>query len=138
MTDMTPAQGPSKGNVLFIDDDKFLVEMYGMKFEREGYTVHTVLSADEGLELLRSGFQADAVLFDIAMTGKDGFAFLTALKEEKLVPRALCIALTNQSDDVERQKMMALGADDYLIKATVIPSEVVNTVAAALSRRKGS
>ncbi len=30
----------SKGNVLLVDDDKFLLDMYAMKFSHEGYTVH--------------------------------------------------------------------------------------------------
>jgi two-component system chemotaxis sensor kinase CheA len=119
---------PSKGSILFVDDDKFLVEMYGLKFHSVGYTVHTALSADEGLAVLREGFAADAVLFDIAMGAKDGFAFLAALNKEGLARDALWVALTNQSDDVERAKAIELGADLYLVKASVIPSEVVNIV----------
>lgn len=126
---------PSKGNVLFIDDDKFLVEMYGMKFHSMDYNVHTALSADDGLAVLRGGFAADAVLFDIAMGAKDGFAFLAELNKEGLAKDALKVALTNQSDDAERTKANELGADLYLIKASVIPSEVVNIVAEALLRR---
>lgn len=125
----------SQGSVLLIDDDKFLVEMYGMKFQSLGFTVHAALSVDEGLTVLRGGFAADAVVFDIAMGGKDGFALLAALEGEGLRKGALRVALTNQSDDSERQKAVELGADLYLIKASVIPSEVVNIVAAELSRR---
>lgn len=129
MTDQAP-----KANILLVDDDKFLAEMYAMRFAREGYNVHTSLSADDGLTVLRGGFPADAILFDIVMPGKDGFAFLAALSDERLVPHALRIALTNQSDDLERKKAIELGATDYLIKAATIPSEVVNSVATALSR----
>ena len=125
----------NNGNVLLIDDDKFLVEMYGMKFQSLGFTVHAALSVDDGLAVLRGGFSADAIVFDIAMGGKDGFALLGALDGERLGKGALRVALTNQSDDAERQKATELGADLYLIKASVIPSEVVNIVAAELSRR---
>lgn len=125
----------ASGKVLFIDDDKFLVEMYSMKFHSLGYDVQTALSVDDGLAILRGGFPADAVLFDIAMGAKDGFAFLAELSKEGLAKAALKVALTNQSDDMERQKAVELGADLYLIKASVIPSEVVNIVAEALSHR---
>lgn len=131
---LAPAEAtpPSKGSMLFVDDDKFLVEMYGLKFHSVGYTVHTALSADEGLAVLRGGFPADAVLFDIAMGTKDGFAFLADLNKEGLARDALWVALTNQSDDAERAKAIELGADLYLVKASVIPSEVVNIVEDAL------
>jgi len=58
---------------------------------------------------------------------------LRLLKEEKLAPNALLVALTNQGADEEREKTEELGAHEYIVKATTIPSEVVNTITAAIS-----
>src|SRR3989338_6008318 len=44
-----------KGNVLLMDDDKFLVDMYSMKFEASGYRMQACLSVAEALEALRAG-----------------------------------------------------------------------------------
>ncbi len=129
MTETVPA------NILLVDDDKFLLNMYTMKFVQQGYMVHSCLSADDALKVLRDGFSPDVVLFDITMPGQDGFAFLQSLQGEHLAEHAIKIALTNQNTDAEKAKAKEFGATDYLVKATLIPSEVVNTIKEALAKK---
>jgi CheY-like chemotaxis protein len=130
-----PAQ-PTKGTVLFIDDDKFLADMYAMKFAQSGFNVHAALSAAEGLKVLREGFPADAILLDLIMPGGDGFSFLEELRKDSLAPRAVKIAFTNEMNDAEKAKALELGASRYIVKATMIPSEVVGTVAEEIKKEK--
>lgn len=125
-------------SVLLIDDDSFLLQMYGMKFKSEGFDVHTAASAQEALTILRNGLRVDAIAFDITMPEHDGFFLLESLRAEKLAETAKKFALTNQQSDAEKTKALELGAHEYLIKASMIPSEVVNTVKAALSGDKAS
>lgn len=122
-------------NVLLVDDDKFLLDMYAMKFKQHGFNVQTSLSGKDALTLLRGGFAADAVLFDLIMPECDGYTFLQSVEDEKLAPKAVKIALTNQSTDAEKEKIKQLGADMFIVKAMMIPSEVVNTVDTALKGR---
>src|SRR3989338_814027 len=130
-------QGKSPGSVLILDDDKFLLDMYGVKFMHEGFTVQTCLSPREALECLRQGFSPDAIIFDLVMPEADGFVFLQSLRSEHLAERASKIALTNQSSDSEKKKAEELGADDFIVKATMIPSEVVSTVRRTIAHEKG-
>lgn len=123
MTDDT-----SKPRVLLVDDDKFLLDMYTMKFTQQGFDIHACLSARNALDVLRGGFIPEVILFDIIMPQHDGYSFLQSLRDEKLAPSALRIALTNQSDDEEQKHAKELGADRFLVKASMIPSEVVNIV----------
>lgn len=115
-------------NVLMVDDDKFLLDMYAMKFSQAGHSVKTCFSVDEALAEIRGGFNPHAVVFDLVMPGKDGFDLLRTIREEKLVPKARLIALTNQSSPEERKKVEEFGGIEYIIKATLIPSEVVTAV----------
>ena len=124
-----------KYKILLLDDDQFLIDMYSLKFTQGGNTVQSCFSVDEALTILRGGFVPDAIVFDLVMPGKDGFDFLRAVKEEKLVPQAVLIALTNQSADEEKKKTEELGTDAYIVKAMTIPSEVVNLVIAAIEKR---
>jgi two-component system KDP operon response regulator KdpE len=126
----------TKGNVLLLDDDKFLVDMYSMKFVREGYTVQACLKAEDALAMLEGGFQADAIVFDILMPEFDGFAFLQKMQEKHLAPDAIRIALSNQNNDADKTRALSLGADRYIVKASMIPSEVVTTVAEELTKKK--
>ncbi len=114
--------------ILLVDDDAFLLQMYSMKFKSEGFDVHTSTSALDAVEQLRHGLKPDVIAFDITMPVHDGFFLLETIKNESLVPEAKKIALTNQQSEQEKAKAIELGADEYIIKATMIPSEVVNTV----------
>lgn len=118
-----------KKNIVLVDDDKFLVDIYGMKFANAGYQVKTCLSVHDAMETLRKGFAADAVVFDLIMPEEDGFSFLRQMAAERLVPKAVRIVLSNQSDASEEQKAKELGADCYIVKASKIPAEVVEIVA---------
>ena len=125
----------SKGNILLVDDDKFLLDMYTMKFTQQGYTPHGCLSVHDAIEVLKAGFDADAVVFDLIMPEQDGFALLQTLRSEKLAKGAVKIALTNQSNESDRSHARELGADACFIKASMIPSEVVNMVATEIAKQ---
>lgn len=114
--------------VLLVDDDKFLLDMYAMKFAHEGFEVVPCFSVEEALQNLRSGSKPDAILFDISMPGEDGFAFLSHIQQEKLGGSARLIALTNQSTESDQKHAEELGAHQYVVKASMIPSEVVEVV----------
>ncbi len=130
MTDTT-----KKRTILLIDDDKFLLDMYSMKFSQNGYTVEACLSGNEALGILRGGFQPDVVLFDLTMPELDGLSFLKVLSDEHLAANGVKIALTNQGDESEKARAAELGASRYIVKASMIPSEVVNTVTDELGKQ---
>lgn len=56
----------------------------------------------------------------------DGLELLKKIRDDKLLPDSTVIMLTNQADDIDKAR--ALGVDGYIIKATTIPSEVVEQV----------
>jgi DNA-binding response OmpR family regulator len=126
-----------KHNILLVDDDKFLLDMYSMKFTQEGSNVQAFLSVKGALSALRDGFKANAVVFDLVMPEQDGFELLKIIKEEHLAKDAVLVALTNQGEDEERKKTEELGADAYIVKASTIPSEVVNTITNMICAKSG-
>ena len=135
-TQKTEIPNGMKGNILLVDDDKFLVDLYSTKLTASGFTVQVCLSGKQAIQALRSGFAPAIILFDITMPEMDGFAFLRALSDEHLAAGAVKIALSNQSDDAEKNKAMEAGATRYVIKASMIPSEVVNTVVEELAKHE--
>ncbi len=110
--------------ILFVDDDKFLLEMYALKFSKNNFEVNTAQGTEEALKLIRGGLSPDILLIDVVMPGMDGIEFLGTLRKEELAKNAVVIMLTNQGlpDDIAKAKK--LNADGYIIKATTIPSEV--------------
>lgn len=126
----------AKGNILLVDDDKFLLDMYCMKFTARGYSVQSCLSTNDALQALRNGFAADAIVFDLIMPEHDGFSFMQTLSSENLGKNSVLIALTNESDDGAKDKAAKLGVDRIIIKASMIPSEVVEAVGQEIARKK--
>ncbi len=114
--------------ILIVDDDTFLLSMYGLKFQNNGFDVDTVTDAHQALTRIRAGAQPDIVLMDMVMPGMTGFDLLGVIKRDKLLPEALLVMLTNQGTAADIEKAGTLGAHGYIIKATSIPSEVVETV----------
>lgn len=121
--------GENKKRIMLLDDEKFLVEMYKLSFEKNGYEVYAYHDVDDALKALRDGLGPDVILFDITMPdGRSGYEFIETIKTEGLSKRSIKIALTNEAQSGEKMRLKELGADEHLVKASFIPSELVHAV----------
>jgi CheY-like chemotaxis protein len=118
--------GNKQLKILLVDDDRFLLDIYSLKFKKSGIDIDVVGNSPTALEKLRAGNIYDVLILDIIIPVMDGLELLKTIREEKILPNATVIMLTNQADDSEKAKN--LGIDGYIIKATTIPSEVVELV----------
>ncbi|MDB5195438.1 MAG: two component transcriptional regulator, two-component system, OmpR family, response regulator [Parcubacteria group bacterium] len=107
-----------------VDDDRFLLDMYAVKFKAAGHEVTAFQSGEEALVALREKPAPDAMLLDIVMPGMDGFEILQAIRTEQLAPTTKVIVLSNQGQESDLEKAKTLGVAGYIIKASAIPSEV--------------
>lgn len=123
-----------KYKVIIVDDDKFLLNMYALKFEKEGVEVIAAENSEELLSKLKQGLQADLMLLDIIIPGVDGLSTLERLRKDDLLKGMKVVMLTNQGDPEEIKRAESLGVDGYIIKATSIPSEVVEKVLGILKK----
>lgn len=122
-----------KKTILIVEDEAFLSEMYQTKFESLGYKVITATTGEEGLQLMRSEHPA-LVLLDVIMPVMDGYEVLRRVRNDKDVKNQLIIIFSNLGQDEEVTKGMQMGADDYLIKSNLTPSQLVKKVEAVLAR----
>lgn len=122
-------------HVLLVEDDTFLSNIYKTKFELEGFKITTAEDGALGLEQAKKK-KPDIILLDILLPKMDGFTVLEKLKSESTTADIPVILLTNlgQKDDVD--KGLSMGAVDYLIKAHFKPSETVDKVREALTKKK--
>jgi len=120
-----------KPKILIVEDDEFLSGMYVTKFTVEGFMVHFALDGEAGL-LKAQELMPQLILLDLLLPKKNGFEVLEALKANVLTKLIPVILLTNLSQESDIKRGKDLGADDYLIKAYNIPSEVVQKVKARL------
>lgn len=114
--------------LLIVEDDKFLMDMYVVKFGEYNFDVTSSFGPPDALMKIEDGFQPDIILTDIVMPVMDGFEFLAEIKKKKLVRDAVIIILSNLGQKEDIQKGVSLGASGYIVKATSTPTEVVKKV----------
>lgn len=122
--------------ILLVDDDAFLIDMYAAKFSSLGHSVDTAKSVELALEKLRMGASYDAVLLDMILPGMTGLDLLKTMKQEHILGAAKAIVLSNQGDQQDIDGAYAAGAQGYIVKAHMIPSEVVAEVSKIVETKK--
>jgi len=113
--------------IYLVDDDRFLLDLYSVKFKNAGHDISVFGSGEDLLTALRKTDTPapDAILVDLVMPGIGGFGALEAIRKENLAKGAKIIILSNQGKDTDIEKAKQLAADGYIIKASAIPSEVL-------------
>ncbi len=120
--------------ILLVDDDSFLRDMYATKFSELKFDIDVSETAEGALAKLREQ-KYDVVLLDMIMPGITGVELLKKIKEEKIGGNPICIMLSNQSEESDRAAALEAGAVGYIVKAELIPSEVVATVLNFVSKK---
>ena len=115
-------------NILLVDDDAFLRDMYASKFISCGHEVDVADSSSTTISKFQAGGMYDLIILDMVMPGTSGVDLLKILRERFPDQVKLCIFLSNQGQDEDIAEATEAGAIGYIIKAHSIPSEVVRTV----------
>ncbi len=115
--------------VLVIDDEPTIVETIELKLRREGYTVFSGTSAEEGLKIFKQ-VKPDLCILDVMLTNRSGFDLCRAIRKEHKTP---IIFLTARSSEADRVQGFELGGDDYVVKPFNL-AELVARVKAVLRR----
>jgi len=101
--------------VLVVDDEANIVLSLEFLMQQAGFEVVTAEDGETALERVAEG-APDLVLLDISLPGISGFDVLERLRADPDHARLPIIMLTAHGREVEREKGMALGADDYITK----------------------
>ncbi len=120
--------------ILLVDDDAFLRDMYATKFSQSGDTVVTAEDPSAALSKLRED-TFDVLIVDMVMPGMTGLELLQRVQADGLAPNAMHIVLSNQSEASDKEAAAAMGVHGYLVKAELIPSEVVAEVHKIVAKR---
>lgn len=119
--------------ILVAEDHPSLARSLADGLRDEGYAVDLTQSGDEALHLAQVN-PYDAILLDVMLPGKDGFAILKSLRQRSIDTPVLCLTARDGIDD--RVKGLDLGADDYLVKPFAW-EELIARVRSVLRRGHG-
>jgi len=100
-------------NILIVDDEVGFCELVHYMLTKEGYSVDTATSGEEGLDLLRQN-NYDIVYADLKMPGMDGLTLLKATKE--IDENIIVLVITGHGSIETAVEAMKYGAYDYITK----------------------
>ena len=117
--------------LLIVEDEETLRESLKRVFQREGYQVEAVGSAEPALELFEEGFY-DLIITDIILPGITGIELLKRVKE--IHPEQIVIIITAYASLETAVETLRAGAYDYIVKP-IIHEEIKQIVKNALRQR---
>jgi DNA-binding response OmpR family regulator len=101
--------------VLIVEDETHLAQGLQFNLESDGHTVQVAGDGESALDLLLKDKESfDAVVLDVMLPGKDGFAVVSELRSARNYVPVLMLTARGRPEDV--LKGFASGADDYLPK----------------------
>jgi two-component system phosphate regulon response regulator PhoB len=121
----------NKKTILLVEDDAMISSIYQVKFEADGFKVLIARDGAGGLDLVKKE-KPDIVLLDVILPGLDGFSVLEEVKKDKAIAHTPVIMLTNLGTEDDRVKGQKMGAEDYLVKASLTPGQVSEKIAKIL------
>lgn len=102
-------------SVLVVEDEPNIVMSLEFLMKKAGYAVRVARDGDAAVRALEE--QApDLMLLDVMMPGRGGFDICQLVRSNPDWAHVKIIMLTAKGREVEREKGMALGADDYITK----------------------
>lgn len=101
--------------ILVVDDSLTTRMLEQSILESAGYTVDLAVSGEDALRRLRER-RYGLLLVDIEMPGMDGFALIEQLRRDPAWREIPAILVTSRESRDARQRGLAAGAQDYVIK----------------------
>jgi DNA-binding response OmpR family regulator len=102
-------------DVLFVEGDPNIAELYRHRLHHDGYRVTVAKPVGDWLDL--DGWaQPDIVYIDISRAGSEGIASLKALRNDDRLRNVPAIILTGARESEFRERGIALGTLDYLVR----------------------
>jgi DNA-binding response OmpR family regulator len=107
------APAGARGDIVVVDDETDVREVLAEYLELKGFDVRQATSGEEALAKVAESCP-DVVLLDLGLPGLSGIETLRRLRSDN--PRACVIVVSGNQDQDRAQKVLAMGAADYVPK----------------------
>jgi two-component system alkaline phosphatase synthesis response regulator PhoP len=115
MADAGGGERVSKGRILVVDDEIYIVHILDFSLGMEGYEVLTALDGEQALERVRND-KPDLIVLDIMMPKLDGYEVCRTIKADPETRNIPVILLSAKGRNVDQKMGFDVGADDYITK----------------------
>ena len=118
--------------ILIVEDAESLALLLRYNLEAEGYLVNVARTGDEA-ELFVAEDTPDLIVLDWMLPGQSGIELCRRWRAGRASRNVPIIILTARSEEADRVRGLAVGADDYVVKPFSVP-ELMARVKAILRR----
>ncbi len=120
--------------ILVVDDEPNIALSLNYLMERAGYSVRIAADGEEAIEAVKEALP-DLILLDVNMPKMNGYEVCELVRANPQWKHIPIVMLTAKGRDIEREKGLAVGADEYITKP-FSTQEVVEKVRVILEARK--
>ncbi len=118
--------------IVVCEDDTSTRSLITAVLKKAGHVVEAFDNGLKGYARLLEG-DIELLISDVQMPGKNGFALVAQIREDRLLMSMPCILLTSLQERVHMRTGMTSGADDYVTKPFQ-PHELLDAVDSQLKR----
>jgi signal transduction histidine kinase/CheY-like chemotaxis protein len=114
--------------ILVVDDNRDAADMLGGLLTASGHNVQVAYDGESALRQA-AAFRPQAGLFDIGMSGMDGYQLAKRLRGDPQLRDLFLIAITGWGQEEDRRRALSAGFDAHLTKPAD-PAEIAKLLAA--------
>ena len=123
-----------KGTILLIEDEFGFRRIYTSVFTYAGYDVLDAEDGEKGFQMALK-HRPSIVLLDLLLPQMNGFEVLKKIRETDEIKTMPVIILSALGEEREIAMGLSMGANDYLIKGSSNPKEILDKVQEILNAR---
>jgi len=116
----------SRGPILLVDDEPYILRSLSYLLMREGYSVETASNGEEGLARMRQ-LRPPLVFLDIMLPRMNGYEVCAQIKQDPELAETYVIMLSAKGQQIDRERGLLGGADEYMTKP-FSPREIAKRV----------
>jgi two-component system alkaline phosphatase synthesis response regulator PhoP len=116
--------------ILLVEDNQSLNDVYKIILTKAGYKVISAFNGVQALKIVKQNMP-DLILLDMLMPEMGGLTFLKKFNKPK-DSKIKVIIMSNLDEDQDIKDAHKYGATQYVLKASLSPSELIAKVKYAL------
>jgi signal transduction histidine kinase/DNA-binding response OmpR family regulator len=125
---LTLYSGRSEGNILLVEDDMAMADIYKRSITSAGFQVHHARNGIEALKLIEGQKDFRMAVVDLMMPEMDGFQFLEALETHHPTLAMPVMVLTAKDLTQDDRKRLARHTQMLRMKGALSPRELIGDI----------
>lgn len=130
-----PDSALSGKKILWVEDDAFLSEIISRRLSKQNYVLIHTKDGETALSMVEKE-KPDIILLDILLPGINGFDLLEKFKTNPTTKDIPVVLISNLSQQSDIERGLSLGAERFLVKATVSLDEITAQIKEVLEKFK--